>query len=75
MLRRPGEIIDILRKMFTAVAANKEKTTVAIDTAKQYLDETKECHSEILSILVSRRPFKDSLVCICTIIFIACSWS
>ena len=78
MLHSPGEIIDIVRKMFTAVAANKEKTTVAIDKAKQYLDETKECPSEILNILVSRCPFKDSLVCLCTIIFIAClycSWS
>ena len=47
MLRSPGEIIDILRKMFTAVAANKEKTTVVIDKAKQYLEETKERPSEI----------------------------
>ena len=78
MLCSPGEIIDILQKMFTAVAANKEKTTVAIDKAKQYLDETKKCPSEILNILVSRYPFKDSLLCLCTIIFIAClycSWS
>ena len=78
MLCSPGEITDILWKMFTAVAANKEKTTVAIDKAKQYLDKTKECPSEILNILVSRCPFKDSLVCLCTIIFIAClycSWS
>ena len=78
ILHSPGEIIDILQKMFTAVAANKEKTTVAIDTVKQYLDETKEHPSEILNILVCRRPFKDSLVCLCTIIFIAClycSWS
>ena len=78
MLCSPGEIIDILRKMFTAVTANKEKTTVVIDKAKQYLDETKEYPSEILNILVSRHPFKDSLVCLCTIIFIAClycSWS
>ena len=78
MLFCPGEIIDILWKIFTAVAANKEKTTVAIDKAKQYLDETKERPSEILKILVSRRPFKDSLVCLCTIVFKAClycSWS
>ena len=78
MLRSPGEIIDILQKIFTAVAANKEKTTVAIEKAKQYLDEMKERPSEILKILVSRHPFKDSLVCLCTIAFIAClycSWS
>ena len=78
MLRSPGEIIDILQKMFTAVAANKEKTTVAINTAKQYLEEMKERPSEILNILVIRCPFKDSLVCLCTIICIAClycSWS
>ena len=78
MLRSPGEIIDILRKIFTAVAANKDKTTVAIEKAKQYLDEMKERPSEILKILESRRPFKDSLVCLCTILFIAClycSWS
>ena len=77
MLRSPGEIIDILWKMFTAVTANKEKTTVTIDKAKQYLDEMKKCPSEILNILVSRCPFKDSLLCLCTIIFIAClycSW-
>ena len=54
MLHSPGEIIDILWKIFTAVTANKEKTTVAIDKAKQYLDETKERPSEILKILVSR---------------------
>ena len=78
MLRSPGETIDIVRKMFTAVAANKEKTTVVINKAKQYLDEMKEHPSEILNILVSRCPFKDSLVCLCTVIFIAClycSWS
>ena len=78
MLHSPGKIIDIVRKIFTAVAANKEKTTVVIDKAKQYLDEMKERPSEILNILVTRRPFKDSLVCLCTIIFIAClycSWS
>ena len=78
MLRSPGEIIDILQKIFTAVTANKEKTTVVIDKAKQYLDEMKERPSEILKILVSRCPFKDSLVCLCTIVFIAClycSWS
>ena len=34
MLCSPGEIIDILWKIFTAVTANKEKTTVAIDRAK-----------------------------------------
>ena len=72
MLCSPGKIIDIVWKMFTAVAANKEKTTVVIDKAKQYLDETKEHPSEIINILVSRCPFKDSLVCLCTIIFIAC---
>ena len=78
MLRSPGETIDILRKIFTAVAANKENTTVVINKAKQYLDKTKECPSEILKILVSRHPFKDSLVCLCTIVFMAClycSWS
>ena len=78
MLCSPGEIIDILQKVFTTVTANKEKTTVAIDKAKQYFDETKEGPSQILKILVSRCPFKDSLVCLCTIVFIAClycSWS
>ena len=70
MLRSPGEIIDILRKIFTAVTANKEKTTVSIDKAKQYLDKTKERPSEILNILVSRRPSKDSLVCLCTILLV-----
>ena len=34
MLHSPGKTIAILQKIFTAVAANKEKTTVAIKKSK-----------------------------------------
>ena len=78
MARSNDEITDILRKIFTAIAAKEGKITFTIDRTKKYLDETKEHPSKILESLVRRRLFKDSLVCLSAIVFTAvlyCSWS
>ena len=53
MLRSNDEIIDVLRKVFTAIAAKEGKVTYMIGRTKKYLDETKEHPSKILEMLVS----------------------
>lgn len=53
MLLSNDEIIDVLRKVFTAIAAKEGKVTYMIGRTKKYLDETKERPSEILKMLVS----------------------